>query len=141
MKRLSPKEHEAPTVKRKTIAAQILDLAKSKMKIHICSTAAYLYKSIEGQNPDYGADEACTINVSDLADDLFIDVLVSDTYLDEPVAKVVEVKKITCFLDDTFAVTTTDDEEYDCSELSIEACAKIADLLEISYHLRVQGRL
>ena len=140
MKRLQPKENnvvtftvteveETPT----TRAQLIFEEARKKIKSVICAYAALFYRSVNGTDPDYGADETCTVEVSDLSDDIFV----NSPYVGD--ADDLEVRRITCLLDDTIIVEGFDGEEVDDRVLDFISLCTIADTLEKSYRYRQRG--
>lgn len=139
MKRLQPKNTEAPKAALPTMAKLLLDNARRGLKQYICSTAGYLYRDIFGNNPNYAEDEACTIPTGDLCDNLYINVTVGNTYDENTVTNRVEIAEIVCFLDDSIAVRDEDGNEWDDCDLSLEALAEISDALQLTYRHRTKS--
>jgi len=139
MKRLQPKN--TAEAKKVTRANLILANARKELKSHICSTAAYLYKAIFGNMPNFEEDENCSICTGDLAEPLYLTIAVDNTYDENTVTNRVEIAEVTCLLDDTVIVADEDGNEWTDDELSIEALAEIADAFEITYDLKCKGLL
>ena len=139
MKRLQPKN--TAEAKKVTRANLILANARKELKSHICSTAAYLYKAIFGNMPNFEEDENCSICTGDLAEPLYLTIAVDNTYDENTVTNRVEIAEVTCLLDDTVTVADEDGNEWTDDELSIEALAEIADAFEITYDLKCKGLL
>lgn len=139
MKRLQPKN--TAEAKKVTRANLILANARKELKSHICATAAYLYKAIFGNMPNFEEDENCSICTGDLAEPLYLTIAVDNTYDENTVTNRVEIAEVTCLLDDTVIVADEDGNEWTDDELSIEALAEIADAFEITYDLKCKGLL
>lgn len=139
MKRLQPKN--TAEAKKVTRANLILANARKELKSHICSTAAYLYKAIYGNMPNFEEDENCSICTGDLAEPLYLTIAVDNTYDENTVTNRVEIAEVICLLDDTVTVADEDGNEWTDDELSIEALAEIADAFEITYDLKCKGLL
>ena len=139
MKRLQPKN--TAEAKKVTRANLILANARKELKSHICSTAAYLYKAIFGNMPNFEEDENCSICTGDLAEPLYLTITVDNTYDENTVTNRVEISEVTCLLDDTVIVADEDGNEWTDDELSIEALAEIADAFELTYDLKCKGLL
>ncbi len=139
MKRLQPKN--TAEAKKVTRANLILANARKELKSHICATAAYLYKAIFGNMPNFEEDENCSICTGDLAEPLYLTIAVDNTYDENTVTNRVEIAEVTCLLDDTVIVADEDGHEWTDDELSIEALAEIADAFEITYDLKCKGLL
>ena len=139
MKRLQPKN--TAEAKKVTRANLILANARKELKSHICSTAAYLYKAIFGNMPNFEEDENCSICTGDLAEPLYLTIAVGNTYDENTVTNRVEISEVTCLLDDTVIVADEDGNEWTDDELSIEALAEIADAFELTYDLKCKGLL
>ena len=139
MKRLQPKN--TPEAKKVTRANLILANARKELKSHICATAAYLYKAIYGNMPNFEEDENCSICTGDLAEPLYLTIAVDNTYDENTVTNRVEIAEVICLLDDTVTVADEDGNEWTDDELSIEALAEIADAFELTYDLKCKGLL
>lgn len=139
MKRLQPKN--TAEAKKVTRANLILANARKELKSHICATAAYLYKAIYGNMPNFEEDENCSICTGDLAEPLYLTIAVDNTYDENTVTNRVEIAEVICLLDDTVTVADEDGNEWTDDELSIEALAEIADAFEITYDLKCKGLL
>lgn len=139
MKRLQPKN--TAEAKKVTRANLILANARKELKSHICSTAAYLYKAIYGNMPNFEEDENCSICTGDLAEPLYLTIAVDNTYDENTVTNRVEIAEVICLLDDTVTVADEDGNEWTDDELSIEALAEIADAFELTYDLKCKGLL
>lgn len=139
MKRLQPKN--TAEAKKVTRANLILANARKELKSHICATAAYLYKAIFGNMPNFEEDENCSICTGDLAEPLYLTIAVDNTYDENTVTNRVEIAEVICLLDDTVIVADEDGNEWTDDELSIEALAEIADAFEITYDLKCKGLL
>ena len=143
MKRLQPKN--TAEAKKVTRANLILAKARKELKSHICSTAAYLYKAIYGNMPNFEEDENCSICTGDLVRNIYINSKVSRSYavldVEDNCYEDVEIAEITCLLDDTVTVADEDGNEWTDDELSIEELAEIADAFELTYDLKCKGLL
>lgn len=139
MKRLQPKN--TAEAKKVTRANLILANARKELKTHICATAAYLYKAIYGNMPNFEEDENCSICTGDLAEPLYLTIAVDNTYDENTVTNRVEIAEVICLLDDTVTVADEDGNEWTDDELSIEALAEIADAFELAYDLKCKGLL
>lgn len=139
MKRLQPKN--TAEAKKVTRANLILANARKELKSHICATAAYLYKAIYGNMPNFEEDENCSICTGDLAEPLYLTIAVDNTYDENTVTNRVEIAEVICLLDDTVTVADEDGNEWTDDELSIEALAEIADAFELTYDLKCKGLL
>ena len=106
MKRLQPKN--TAEAKKVTRANLILANARKELKSHICSTAAYLYKAIYGNMPNFEEDENCSICTGDLAEPLYLTIAVDNTYDENTVTNRVEIAEVICLLDDTVTVADED---------------------------------
>lgn len=130
MKKLTLKETVQPEDK-KTEAELIFNNAKEELKRVICKYVSALYESIEGHKPNYGNDETDTIEVSDLCEDIFVEIAPADF------REVTEVRRITCLLDGSVIVEDENGNEFDSLSLAELAC--IADVVEKSYDYRKKG--
>ena len=139
MKRLQPKN--TAEAKKVTRANLILNHARKELKTHICATAAYLYKAIYGNMPNFEEDENCSICTGDLAEPLYLTIAVDNTYDENTVTNRVEIAEVICLLDDTVTVADEDGNEWTDDELSIEALAEIADAFELTSDLKCKGLL
>ena len=139
MKRLQPTN--TAEAKKVTCANLILKKARKDLKTHICSTAAFLYKAIYGNMPNFEDDENCTICTGDLAERLYLTIGMDNTYDEETIYARVEIAEVTCLLDDTIVVADEDGNEWTDPDLTLEALAEIADAFEITYDLKCRGLL
>ena len=130
MKKLALKESAIKPEEKKTEAEIIYNNAKDELKKVICKYAGALYVHLNGKMPDFGNDENVTIEVSDLCEDIFVEVLPKT---------VVEVRRIICMLDNSVSVEDIDGDEYDT--IDFHGLCTIADVMEKSYDYRKKGLL
>ena len=133
MKKLTLKESAIKPEEKKTEAEVIYNNAKDELKKVICKYAGAFYVHLNGKMPDFGNDENVTIEVSDLCEDIFVETAPAEF------KELVEVRRITCFLDNTVMVEDENGNEFDT--LSLIELARIADVMEKSYDYRKKGLL
>ena len=128
MKKLKLKESAIKPEVKKTEAEIIYNNAKDELKKVICKYAGALYAYIHGEMPNFDNDENVCIEVSDLCEDIFVQSAPS---------VLVEVRRITCFLDNTVMVEDVEGNELD--SLSLYELARIANEMEMSYDYKKNG--
>lgn len=131
MKKLKLKESAIKPEVKKTEAEIIYNNAKEELKKVICKYAGALYTYIHGEMPNFGNGENVCIEVAELCEDIFVETAPAEF------KELVEVRRITCFLDNTVMVEDENGNEFDT--LSLNELARIADVMEKSYDYRKKG--
>lgn len=142
MKKLTLKETAAPKVERKTKANLILSEARKEMKRFAHLETVLMYQSLWGREPNFSEDEEWTVATGDLADDVYVDVLVRDNFSsNQKTYERIEIAKVRAALDGSVFLADEDGEEWSVEEISIEDLANVCDILENSYYGRTHGLL
>jgi len=133
MKKLQPK---TVSVTRSTIADNLVNELREKLKTHIGILIPKLYEGFGWPAPDFTEYEDWVIPTGDLGNPIYIKVAVHDTYTldnEEPCYTRVEIAEIVYALDGNVIVRNEDGDEWLSTEISIDELATIASELEKTY--------
>jgi len=134
---------KAPNTEAKpTIAKQTLENARKAITNFMANEIQLIFLSIYGRNPNFEEDEEWTISTGDLADDVYINVEVDNSYLDveDTTCERREISEISCALDGSIYLFDEDGNDWNVNEISLEELSAISDILEITYLNRVENR-
>ena len=123
------------TVSKNTIAENLVNELREKLKQHIAILVRRLYEKFGWADPDFSEKEDWVIPTGDLVGKIYINVEVDDSYLDveERCYEDIEIAEVRVGLDGDTIVTNEDGDEWYSADLSTDELAHIAKVLEKTY--------
>ena len=118
-----------------TIAEQLVNELRRKLKEHILILVANLYDKFDWAEPDFKDGEDWAIPTGDLVEKIYINAEVDNSYLDveERCYEDMEIAEIRVALDGDIIVANENGDEWNSADLSTDELAHIAKVLEKTY--------
>jgi len=133
MKKLPLKKDFTPS--RRTIAENLANELREKLKEHIAILMPKLYEALGWETPNFEEEEEWAICTGDLENPIYIKVVVDNSYLDveDTCYEDMEVAEIISALDGDVVVRNEDGDEWTSADLTLDELVNIAKVLEESY--------